>query len=143
VVTPAPSAGPAIREAGLRKYLISGALIVGFGVSFIHHGLSGLWLLAWPLGALVGFAAWFVFNPGARAARHIETYRPHAAQIRRSDPELYMTILEQPGGREAAADGKAEEYVAAFLWATKEAGQKGSASPSSPVPNPRGPVGNV
>jgi hypothetical protein len=104
------------------KYMIIGAVLSGWAVVMLSSGdtLHGLGFLAWPFGAVVGFVAWASFHPGARAARRVEQYRPQAALLRETDPETYIKILEQPGGREAAETGNAEAYVALFLAALPE-----------------------
>jgi hypothetical protein len=56
--------------------------------------LTGVWLLGWPLGAVVGLIAWATFARGPRAVRKVEAYREAAVALHRDDPETYEQILE-------------------------------------------------
>jgi hypothetical protein len=118
------STAPTARRRELKKYMIIGALLLGWSAAFVHHDdLAGLWLLSWPLGALIGYIVWLRFGPEARAARDVERYRPQAVSLRQNKPDTYMQML-------AAAEANAprrtdpDAAVAAFICQAEIAGYK-------------------
>jgi hypothetical protein len=104
----------------MKKFLIIGALVFGWGAAVINHdSLSGFWFLAWPLGAVVGFIAWSVFHPGARsfrrATRRVDEFRAEAVELRENNPEVYMAMLNSAEGQKAVKAGDPLGFVALCL----------------------------
>ena len=73
-----------------------------------------IWLAS-MLVALCALVAWTLQRQRARATSPVDELRADAVWIRERYPEIYVAILKQPGGRVAAAAGRAEEYVASWL----------------------------
>ena len=103
-------------ETSTKTLAVVGALLFGFGAAFLPSDhRQALWLFAWTPVALLAFVVWTMGHPRARPTSQIDALRADAAWIRREHPSVYLTILAQPGGHSAAAAGRAEEYVAAWL----------------------------